>query len=76
MLDSGCDKSIIGRQLIPDHELTPTDLKLFAANGTPIPLVGAVSLMFSIDTAPFAADVVETENLDEFILGNDWLIAS
>ena len=73
MLDAGCDHSLIGSKLIPDHILTNTDLQLRAANGTPIPLVGATRLQFTIDNVPLSAQVAVTYKLDEFLLGSDQL---
>ena len=40
LLDTGCELSIVGRRILPKIPLRPTDRKLFAANGTPIPLLG------------------------------------
>ena len=34
LLDTGCEHSIIGRKLIPNAPLEPTEKNLYAANGT------------------------------------------
>src|SRR5208282_3083952 len=73
ILDTGCERSIIGKSLIPELKLTDTGLNLFAANGTSIPLVGAVTLNFSLEGYPASANVVVTEVLDDMVLGIDWL---
>src|SRR5208282_329200 len=73
ILVTGCERSIIGKSLIPDLQLTDTGLSLFAANGTSIPLVGAVTLTFDLEGHPASTNVVVTEALDELILGIDWL---
>ena len=73
MLDAGCDHSLIGSKLIPDHILTNTDIQLRAAKGTPIPIVGTTRLQFTIDNVPFSVPVAVTDKLDEFLLGMDWL---
>jgi hypothetical protein len=44
LLDTGCARTVIGRKLIPNHVLSSTDLNLFAANGTSIPLIGVLLL--------------------------------
>ena len=37
LLDTGCEHTIVGRKLLPNNShVFNTDLKLFAANGTPI----------------------------------------
>ena len=73
LLDSGCETSVVGRQLIPDAALKPTEHRLFAANGTAIPLVGQVTLNFTVDGGQCTADLAVTEAIDEMVLGVDWL---
>ena len=73
ILDTGCERSIIGRKLIPDVELTDTNMEVFAANGASIPLIGATTLRFSIDGHSVKAHVVVTDVIEELILGIDWL---
>ena len=77
LLDTGCEQTIVGRKLLPNHcPLYDTDLKLFAANGTAIPLVGATSLKLTIDGHPIVVKAVVTDALEELILGVDWLSAN
>ena len=71
LLDTGCERSIIGRKLIPNYNMDYTNLNLYAANGTSIPVVGALQLAFTIDGNPVRANVVVTEALEELILGID-----
>jgi hypothetical protein len=73
LLDTGCERSIIGRKLIPHHPLTETNLNLYAANGTSIPLLGAIQLQFTIDGYPTSANLVVSDAIEELILGIDWL---
>ena len=73
ILDTGCERSLIGRKLIPNHTLSSTDVSLFAANGTSIPLLGAVKLSFNIEDIPITAEVAVTDALEVLILGIDWL---
>ena len=77
LLDTGCEQTIVGRKLLPNNcTLYDTDLKLFAANGTSIPLIGATSLKFTIDGHPLVVKAVVTDALEELILGVDWLSAN
>ena len=77
LLDTGCEHTIVGRKLLPNNShVFNTDLKLFAANGTPIPLCGAASLKFTIDGYPMTVKAVVTDALEELILGVDWLSAN
>jgi hypothetical protein len=39
LLDTGCERSIIGRSLIPAVPLEPTETKLWEVNVTEIPLL-------------------------------------
>jgi hypothetical protein len=73
LLDTGCERSVIGRNIIPNAELTDTYITLFAANGTEIPLIGAVNLKFTIGNLPVFANLVVTEALEELILRIGWL---
>ena len=63
----------MGRQLIPNVPLRPTGMKLFATNGTPISLVGEVSINFQIAGHSVPSVVLVSEVIDELMLGIDWL---
>ena len=76
ILDTGCERSIIGRRLIPNVPLTDTSLRLFAVNGSAIPLAGSAVIEFEISGRRATANVVVTDALDELILGIDWLAAN
>jgi hypothetical protein len=73
LLDTGCERSLIGRKLVPERLLNMTNTSLFAANGTPIPVIGSLCLEFYIDGIKVTADLLVTEVLEELILGIDWL---
>lgn len=73
LLDTGCERSLIGRKLVPERLLNMTNTSLFAANGTPIPVIGSLCLEFYIDRMKVTADLLVTEVLEELILGIDWL---
>jgi hypothetical protein len=73
LLDTGCERSLTGRKLIPERFLTGTNTNLFAANGTAIPVIGTTCLEFLIDGIKVTANLLVTEVLAELILGIDWL---
>ena len=74
LLDSGCDTSVVGRRNLPaEMEIQSTRRTLFAANGSQIPLLGEVTLVFQVQGLQHTADVVVTDVIDELILGIDWL---
>jgi len=60
---------------VPDAALQPSDVKLYAANGTEIKIIGAMTVEFTIEGQPMTADVVVSEDIGELILGIDWLSA-
>jgi hypothetical protein len=53
--------------------LTGTNTNLFAANGTPIPVIGTACLELLIDGIKVTANLLVTEVLEELILVIDWL---
>ena len=73
LVDTGCDKSVIPLPFIPRAKLRQTSLRLFAANGTEIKVLGAVRFNFRVKGMPLHADLVVSDEIDEFILGFDWL---
>jgi len=73
LMDSGSERSLIGRKLIPGLELEPVHLDLYAANDTLIPLLGKVTLTLQIGSLELATELIVVDNLEEVILGYDWL---
>jgi hypothetical protein len=73
LLDSGCENSVIARRLIPEAVLSHTSRRLFAANGTQIPLLGQTTIKFRVGNSEMSAEVVVTDAVDELILGIDWM---
>ena len=70
LLDTGCDTSVIGRNLLP----TDVEIRtLFAANKMEITLLNEVHTVFSVAGQEYFADVVVTEAIKKLILGIDWL---
>ena len=73
LLDTGCDHSVIGRNIIPNAELEPTTEKLYTANGSELPLLGEIDLHFRINDIWSSVRVVVSEAVNDLILGIDWL---
>jgi len=69
LLDTGCETSVVGRRLVPDANLEPTSNRLFAANGTVIPLLGQLDVNFTVNRHRISPKVVVSEALHELILG-------
>ena len=73
LLDSGCEQSVIGRNLIKKVPLEPTSEKLSTADGTNIPLLGETTIEFSVSDCTTSCRVVVTDAITELILGIEWL---
>ena len=69
LLDSGCEQSVIGRNLIRRVPLEPTNEKLCTADGTDIPLLGGTTIELSVSGFKTSCRVVVTDAITEFILG-------
>ena len=73
LLDSGCEQSVIGRNLIKKVPLNPTSEKLSTADGADIPLLGETTIEFTVSDCSTNCRVVVTDAITELILGIDWL---
>jgi len=73
MLDTGCDRSIIGRWLLTDEKLLPSNYALTAAGQNPLQVDGDAHIRFFVEGSPMEADVSVSPQLDELLLGSDWL---
>ena len=73
LLDSGCEQSVIGRNLIPFDQLQPTQEKLNTADGSDFPLIGETVVELEISGFSTVAHVVVTEAMSDLILGIEWL---
>jgi len=47
-----------------------------AANRTDLPILGDTNLKFTVDGHKFHANVSVSNEVDEFLLGSDWLSAN
>ena len=74
LLDSGADVSLLPSRFIDSRQLTPSESnKLFAANDTEISVDGQITLPLVIQKHRFLTTFLASENVDEIILGRDWL---
>jgi len=74
LFDSGCDRSVVHSRILPaDLELRPTTEKLFTADNTELPLLGAAVINFTIKGVKFSADVVVSPAIEGLFLGVDWM---
>jgi predicted aspartyl protease len=74
ILDSGCNMSVIPAKYCR-NTVRPADIKLYAANGTEIPVNGKARMQMSIEGLKLNADVLVSDCIDEFLLGIDFLRA-
>jgi len=74
LLDSGCERSVIGRRYIQGMRLKRSKYELFAANKTSLPVDGDADIHFTIDGHPMTTSVSVSPVIDELLLGSDWLV--
>jgi len=75
LVDSGCERTVIGRKLVPNAKLTPSRYVLTAVNKTDLPILGDTILTFEVDGHKFRANVSVSDQVDDFLLGSDFLSA-
>jgi len=75
LLDTWCDHSIIPRKLVPTATLEPAPVDVTAENGSVINILGHMTIKFAIKGVPLKSDLLVTDDVDEFMLGFDWLTA-
>jgi len=68
LLDSGCERSVIGRILVPSIKLTCSQYSLSVANKTNLPDIGETDLWFIVKGHSFVANVSVLPAIDEFLL--------
>jgi len=76
LLDTGCERSIIGSKYVKGLPLMKTNIVLYAANKTELPVDGDIDLHFAIAGQPISYNVSVSPVIDELILGSDWLTHS
>jgi len=76
LLDSGCERSVISRNVVPNVKLTNTRYNLTVADKAHLPILGDTHLHFKVDGNCFEANVSVSPAIDDFLLGSDWLEAN
>jgi len=71
LLDSGCELSMLPRRYVPNADLNPTSMEMYAANGTNIPVIGSVRISFTAGGIPVSTTCLVSEAVDEPMLGLD-----
>ena len=71
LFDTGYDHSCIASKFFMSAKTEPTTEKLYAANGTEIPVQGVLKMNFKIGSYPAKANLLVSHKLDEMILGVD-----
>jgi len=73
LLDSGCERSVISRRLVPNFRVIPSRYILTTANRTDLLILGDMNLKFMVDGHKFKANVSVSHEVDEFLLRSDLL---
>ena len=73
LLDSGCELSLAPQFLINDQRLRSSSQQVFAANGSPIQVLGETCLEFEIGGRTSFATVLVSPDVSELMLGITWL---
>jgi len=76
LLDTGCELSVCPSRMCRNAKITPTDTALYEANNTPIPVVGSTRLSFKVQGMSMRAEVLVSDEVDEFILGYNFLVGN
>jgi len=76
LLDSGCERSVISRNVVPGAKLTRSRYSLTVADKASLPILGDMNLHFKVDGNRFEANVSVSPAIDDFLLGSDWLEAN
>ena len=69
LLDTGCDRSMLPRRFVPHTPLSFTDVKVYAANGTTIPVLGTVTVNFEVAGVPVYCRFLVSDAVDEVSTG-------
>lgn len=73
LLDSGADVSLAPSRFVDPGRVTTTTCPLLAVNNTSLVVDGTIQLPVVVDGKKLTSTFFVTPNIDEFILGRDWL---
>jgi hypothetical protein len=74
LTDTRSDRSLMPRRLMPGVSLQPSDIKLYAANGTEMRNLGTLVFKYQIGSMTLQSELVVSDEIDELIFGFYWLI--
>ena len=60
---------------MPTARLSPVNLNIYTANGSPIHILGWKTVRFHICGIPIITDLLVSEDIHKFLVGYDWLVA-
>jgi len=73
MLDTGCGISVCPYRMCKSAKIVPVQTELFAANETPISVLGLTRVYFEIGGVSSHADMLVSDDIQEFLLGFNYL---
>ena len=74
LLDTGCSRTLLPLKMLPKStEIRPIVAESVAANATKIDIRGEADLKFQLGSQTFELKVWVSEQVEEFLLGHDWL---
>ena len=76
LIDTGATHSVVGHVLVNDAEIQTTTLRLHAASGVTIKVLGCVQTKVVIGDESIPVTLLVTDELNELVLGLDWLRAN
>ena len=76
LIDTGSERSLMPRRLVPTVVLKPSTIKLYAANETEITNLGTMVLRYQVQGQTLETELVVSNDIDELIFGFDWLLAN
>ena len=73
LLDSGAQLSILPAHIVQNCNLSPSSVRLKAANNIVIPILGQIDIDLEINSLKFRKNLLVTEHVAEVMLGYDFL---
>ena len=67
---------MLPRRFVPHTPSSGTKVKVYAANGTTIPVLGTITVNFKVAGVPVYCRFLVSDAVDEPMLGIDWLEAN
>jgi predicted aspartyl protease len=74
LLDTGCDVSVVSSRELPNLSYQHDTQKMFAANMSPVPILGSAIVSFSVAGVQMQHEFMVSDAIAEIIFGSDWLV--